>query len=281
MTFAMLPSFFVVGPPRTGTTWLYHSLQRHVNLPKHTKETRFFDCHFHRGLKWYVNHFVTIQHERPMGEIAPTYFASAEACERIASTIPSAKIVFIFRDPVQRVVSHYRVKRAYGLIPWSFEQALERDPELLDSGRYATCLRRWQAAFPQDQLLVTLYDDLRDAPQAYMDRLFAFLGLPGGKLTPSELKRVHGSEGFTQPRNFILTRTATGLADWCKGRNLDRVVAAVRESQLIRLFLGGGPPFPEISSTTLQAIAKVFTPEVEQLRCLTGRDLSGWKLDNP
>lgn len=277
VTIPSLPTFFVVGPPRTGTTWLHHVLQHHVNLPMPTKETRFFDRHFHRGLKWYGNHFPAIQYERPTGEIAPTYFASPEACERIASTIPSAKIIFIFRDPVQRVVSHYRVKRAYGLVPWSFEQALERDPELLDSGRYATCLQRWQAAFPQDQLLVTLYEDLRDAPQAYMDRLFAFLGMPAGKEMP-KLKHIHGSERMTQPRNYILTRTATALADWCKGRNLDRLVAAVRESQLIRLFLGGGAPFPEISSATRQAIAKVFRPEVEQLQRLIARDLSVWKL---
>ena len=34
-----------------------------------------------------------------MGEVAPTYFASAAARERIAQTVPEAKIVCVFRNP--------------------------------------------------------------------------------------------------------------------------------------------------------------------------------------
>jgi hypothetical protein len=48
-----------------------------------------------------------------MGEVAPTYFASNEARERLANTIPDAKIVCIFRNPVDRILSLYRLKRAY------------------------------------------------------------------------------------------------------------------------------------------------------------------------
>ena len=59
-----------------------------------------------------------------MGEIAPTYFASSEARERIARVTPAANIVCIFRNPVERIQSLYRVKRAYGMIPWNFEQAI-------------------------------------------------------------------------------------------------------------------------------------------------------------
>src|SRR3981081_2037483 len=52
-----LPSFFVIGPPRTGTTWLYEILRERTLLPAPTKETRFFDTHFHRGVEWYRSHF--------------------------------------------------------------------------------------------------------------------------------------------------------------------------------------------------------------------------------
>ena len=74
-----LPSFFIVGPPRTGTSWLHEILSGHVALPEPTKETRFFDNHFHRGLEWYVHHFPRLAPGRHVGEVAPTYFASAPA----------------------------------------------------------------------------------------------------------------------------------------------------------------------------------------------------------
>jgi hypothetical protein len=271
-----LPSFLVVGPPRTGSSWIHRALQGQANLPFPTKETRFFDSHFHHGLKWYSSHFSMLHPDRPLGEVAPTYFASAQARQRIAETIPSARLVFVFRHPVQRLVSLYRVKRAYGLLPWSFEEALERDPELLESGQYATCLQRWQEAFPPEQLLVTLYDDLRESPQLYFDRLLAFLGMPGRVLTEAELKRVHSSDGMTQPRYFLVTRTATAVADWCKARSLDNLVAAVRESKLRKLFLDGGAPFPEIPRSVLKMIGEALQPEVEALQRMIGRDLSMW-----
>src|ERR1700753_1105916 len=69
-----LPSFIVVGPPRTGTTWIHEVLHRHATLPGPTKETRFFDLHFTRGLKWYLSHFSKANEGRPLGEVAPTYF---------------------------------------------------------------------------------------------------------------------------------------------------------------------------------------------------------------
>jgi hypothetical protein len=271
-----LPSFLVVGPPRTGTSWIHRVLQGHANLPCPTKETRFFDSHFHRGLKWYSSHFSTPHPDRPLGEIAPTYFASAQARERIAQTIPRAKLIFAFRHPVQRLISLYRVKRAYGLLSWSFEEALQRDPELLASSQYATCLQRWQEAFPPEQLLITLYEDLRESPQLYLDRVLAFLGVPGRMLTEAELKHVHSSQGMTQPRCFLIARTATAIANWCKANSLDNVVAGVRDSRLRKLFLGGGPPFPEISRSVLEMISAELQPEVEALQRMMGRDLSVW-----
>jgi len=80
-----LPSFFVIGPPRTGTSWLHNVLSQRAWLSSPTKETRFFDRHFHRGIDWYISHYRAADEGRRIGEIAPTYFASNEARERIAA----------------------------------------------------------------------------------------------------------------------------------------------------------------------------------------------------
>ena len=91
-----------------------------------------------------------------MGEVAPTYFASDEARERLIRTFPEARIICIFRDPVERIISHYRVKRAYGMLAWDLEQAIRRDPELIESSKYATHLKAWQRTFGSDQVVATL-----------------------------------------------------------------------------------------------------------------------------
>lgn len=270
------PSFIVVGPPRTGTSWLHKVLEPHATLPSPSKETRFFDLHFHRGFDWYGWHFPREKRD-PVGEIAPTYFASPEARRRIAETIPEAKIIFVFRNPVERAVSLYRLKLAYGMYRWDFAEALRRDPELITSGLYWTHLSGWRESFPARQLLVMIYDDLASNPQAFVSRIASFIGLPDLVIPQSQLKRVFSTERMTRPRSYLATRTATAFADWCKSRRLDHVVASVRESALIKLFLGGGESLPHLPPDALQELAEIFRPEVEELELYLGRSLQDWK----
>jgi hypothetical protein len=271
-----LPSFFVIGPPRTGTTWLHNVLRARTLLPRWTKETRFFDTYFHRGIRWYAAHYAQAK-GKLVGEIAPTYFASHEASERIAQTIPFAKVVCIFRNPVERLVSLYRTKRAYGMVPWNLAEAITRDRELVESGKYATNLKRWQQSLGTQQVLATIYDDLRDDPQGYVDALTDFIGLPRFLLTASEIHRVHASESLTHPRSYYRTWAASALAERLKARRLDFVVAGVRSSPLLKLFLGGGPAFAQLSFDETVKLYELFRPEVEMLESLLNRDLSGWK----
>jgi len=276
----LLPSFFIIGPPRTGTTWLHEILRHRAILPEGTKETRFFDIHFHRGLRWYQAHYPSSNGTQVVGEVAPTYFASLQACHRIQELIPAAKVVCIFRNPVDRLVSLYRVKRAYGFIPWNFEEALHRDPELIESGRYATHLSTWQRAFGSDQVLTTFFDDLRSDPQQYVHELADFIGIPRFKLPTHARKAIYTSEAMTHPRSYHRTHRASLLADWLKARRLGNLVGMINSSPVRKLFLGGGARFAQPTPELSKAIYELFDSEIEQLETMVNRDLSGWKLSS-
>ena len=273
-----LPSFFVIGPPRTGSSWLYQILKTQAILPNPSKETRFFDTHYHRGLKWYQAHFKPSNGLRCIGEVAPTYFASSAARERMAQIVPNARIICVFRNPVDRIVSLYRLKRAYGLIPWDFEKAIERDPELLESGRYASTLKLWQNCFGESRVMAGIYDDLKENPQEFVDRLLDFIGLPRFLLRDGEKRLVHDSENMTHPRSYYRTKSALFLADWLKARRLDTVVTAFKQSSLRRFVLGGGSPFTVLPEEVLAGLFEKCQPEVEALEAMMNRDLSNWKL---
>jgi hypothetical protein len=271
------PSFFIIGPPRTGTTWLYEVLRQRTLLPGDTKETRFFDLHFHCGLDWYLAHYPRVDGNRLMGEVAPTYFASRDARSRMKMIVPQAKVVCIFRDPLERLFSLYRVKRAYGMIPWNFEEALQHDPELMETSRYATHLKAWQQDFGPHRVLPTLYDDLRDSPQQYVDRLADFIGIPRFALTEQEVHTVYTSENMTQPRCYLPTRGASIIAEWLKARHFGYFVGAVKRSPVSKLFLGGGLAFSGISGDVAEKVQRLFSGEIEDLERILHRDLSAWK----
>lgn len=276
-----LPSFFVIGPPRTGTTWLHSILSECAWLSHPTKETRFFDKYFERGIDWYKSHYRRARNGRKIGEIAPTYFASALARERIARLLPCAKVVCTFRNPLDRIASLYRLKRAYGLIPWTFEEALTRDPELMETSLYATHLKEWKKTFAETQLLAMVHDDMEADPQSYLDKIVDFIGVPRVKLVASQTRRVLSSDDLTEPRHYGWTRCATLAAEWSKARRLDPVVAMAKRMGASRLFIGGGAAFAELSALQMAKLRTLFLPEIEELESLLNRDFSAWKEEKP
>jgi Sulfotransferase domain len=272
-----LPSFFIVGPPRTGTTWLHEILRQRVNLPTPTKETRFFDQHFHRGLGWYLAHFPGSCKKREIGEVAPTYFASEEARERIARLVPIAKVICIFRNPVERVLSLYKVKRAYGMLPWNLEEAVVNDPELIESGRYASHFNAWRAALSKDQVLGVVYEDVRRDPQAYVNTITDFIGVPRIPLSPGDIGRTHESDGLTHPRSYFLTRAAHELAEWFKAERMDRILAAIKRRIFLKALLRSGRKFEPASPEFIAKLYELFRSEIDELEIILDRDLSAWK----
>jgi Sulfotransferase domain len=186
-------------------------------------------------------------------------------------------VVCIFRNPVERLRSHYRLKRAYAMIPWNLEEALARDAELMESSKYATHLKSWQQTFGAENVRAMLYDDLKQDPQLFVDELVDFIGISRITLAPSQISYVHSSETLTQPRNYYSTRSAGMLADWFKAHRFDRIVAVAKRSPLKRWFLGGGAHFGEMSQELVSSLYERFRPEVEELENMLGRDLGGWK----
>ena len=96
-------------------------------------------------------------------------------------------------------------------------------------------------------------------------------------LSENQIRYIHSSEFLTHPRDFWRTRQANLMADWFKARQLDSFVSAVKRTPLVKLVLGGGAAFAELSPETTQALYQRFLPEVEKLEDLLNRDLSGWK----
>lgn len=269
-------AFVAVGPPRTGTSWLHDVLTGRVSLPRYNKETRFFDEHFELGFNWYNAHFDK-SIALPRGEVCPTYFCSDSARENLRDWAPQCRVICTFRDPVARVVSLYKLKRAYAKVRWSFEEALGRDAELLESSRYAHYLIEWRRAFGPEHVLVLFHEDLATNPQAYVDQIADFIGIRRFTLSENDLRFVHSSHELVSPRNSVLTRMGDEAAEWLKVRHRGRLVSLLKESRLKSLFLGGGDPIPRPRPDTIRMLRERFRTEVEALERLVGRDLSTWK----
>lgn len=277
-TAARLPEFFAVGPPRTATTWLHRVLLGHVNLPEGVKETRFFDLRFSNGFDWYRRHFEHARPELPTGEIAPTYFYSAAARERIAALVPTARIIVTLRDPVERLFSLYKKKRTSGRVTGTFASVLRHDPEMMESSRYVFHLTEWLKALGNDRVLVVVYEDLLRDPTAYVRRLADHIGIPSYEIDPAVFGPENSADRAPIPRIPAWTRLGVVTAERLYAYGFARTMALAKRLRLRRLFLAAsGATVPPLDRLVAANLRELFRTEVEALEALLGQDLSVWK----
>ena len=271
-----LPDFIAVGPQRTGTTWLHQVLAGHVGLPS-IKETDFFSKHFDKGLDWYLAFFRDCAPGVPTGEINPNYFGISDACDRIAKLIPECKIVVSLRDPVERAYSSYRIMRRDAWTRVGFEETVAQNPVIRESSRYAFHLKNWWDHFGRERVIVCMYEDLEADPQAYLDRIARFLGIPRVVVEGSAAATERVNTVTHAPRSRRVAQNARNARDWMRLRRWHRMIDLLDKAGVWRYCFGRGEQFPPMDPAVEARMREHFRPEVEALEDLLGCELPRWK----
>lgn len=176
-----MPTFLVIGAMKAGTTSLYHYLRAHpdVFMPL-VKELDFFVEHanWRRGLAWYARQFEGAEGVTAVGEASTAYTkfpTVAGVPERIAAHLPDIRLIYVIRDPIDRMRSHYRHRLAAGSERAPLGRAVRRTPVYLNCSRYALQLERYLEHFPRERILVVTSEDLLHARASTMQRVYGFL----------------------------------------------------------------------------------------------------------
>lgn len=177
-----LPHCIVVGAPKAGTTTLCNALARHPDVfmaPK--KETHYFNHHFDRGLDWYAGLFRGARTGQIVMEGTPDYAMSNHvdvAMDRMVALLPDVKLIYMVREPVARVESHYiqMLSNVRTVVP--YEEAVRRWPEIVETSDYPMIMERLLAKVPEDRIQVLFLDDYAADKSGTHARVLEFLGLP-------------------------------------------------------------------------------------------------------
>jgi Sulfotransferase domain len=270
-----LPEFVGVGSIRTASTWLHLQLQNHTGLPL-VKESNFFNRYHDRGLDWYASLFRNAPIDQPLGEFCPTYFPVTAARDRICRDLPGCKIIVALRDPVERAYSHFKMLRHDGYLPnVPFEQALEINPGIVNSSRYATHLMKWFEGAGRENVLVCFYDDLLLDPQGFLNRVCDFIGI--GRVAVVELDKRAINSFEAAPKSAQLGRLAIITKTTLQSRDWFRTDAFLDRIGFFAFCRGRGERFPAVPPEAASRLRKELLPEIDALEQLVSRDLSGWK----
>jgi hypothetical protein len=255
----VLPDFVIIGAVRGGTTSLFRYLGQHPDvMESERKEVHFFDLNYDRGVEWYRAHFPMAGRlrqaarfrRRPItGEATPDYLFHVRAPVRMARLLPSARLIVMLRNPVDRAYSHHRLETHIGFEELPFEDAIEAEERRLSAevdrmaadphyrsdayqhhtylarGRYAEQLECWLDVFPREQFLIMQSERFFEDPEPEYARVLDFLGLPPHR--PARFHRYHWSEpaaldpdlrrrlvGYFRPHNRRLEELLGTTFDW-------------------------------------------------------------------
>jgi len=146
------------------------------------KEPEFFcdDAVFARGWGWYESLFAGARGKIAVGEGSTSYTKQMlfpRAAERIAKYLPEAKLIYIARDPLKRIESHWLHRIAAGLDISPFAEALKKCPHIVDTSLYWKQISRYRDFYPDENLLLLFFEDFVRNPHDTIKRACRFLGV--------------------------------------------------------------------------------------------------------
>lgn len=211
MTETARVSFLVAGVQKGGTTALFDYLRDHPDLclPA-AKELHFFDDE--ARVDWaapdYGPYHAAFLAERPAdgalwGEATPIYTYWPNALERIRAYNPAMKLIVVFRDPVERAWSHWKMEHARGAETEPFAHCIRagrcrvagaadgsgahRVHSYVERGFYGAQMTRLFSLFPREQVLLLRSEGLRGDPARILSNACDFLRVrPFANLMPRE-----------------------------------------------------------------------------------------------
>ena len=306
-----IPNLFIVGHPRSGTSSLHSYLDQHPDIFMTViKEPNYFALDFReasdrfhnkklyfpfRTRKQYLRLYRKWEDEKIAGEATATNLCSKVSAQEILRFNPQAKIIMMFREPVDFLYSYHSAAQfALGEHFKSFEAAL-----LAENGRrkgrdlskrvinpswlfysefikYAEQVSRFLSYFGRNQIKVILFDDFKkDTAGVYRD-ILSFLAVdpdftpvfdivnPNKQIKWPLLKKYTlDSPYFRKTLRLLFSdETYAGLKNFYK-------------SKIVKY-----KPRPDLDDDVRRKLMENARPEVENLSCMLNIDLiSLWGYD--
>ncbi len=180
-----IPNLIVVGAGKAGTTSLHNYLDAHPQVfGAGDKELMYFSRFMDKGVDWYKSNFKVRDGVKIYFESTPQYSFRDEfpqVPQNIYDLNPDMKIIYIVREPIKRIVSHFNHwSRTQAHTFKDIEKSLAHEKHrkfFVDRTRYYYQLQAYLALFPTRQIKVVFMEDLISKHAETMNDIFRFLGV--------------------------------------------------------------------------------------------------------
>ena len=280
-----LPNLIVIGGLNCGTTSLHHYLNLHPEIAmSRPKELNFFvaELNWDLGPEWYASHFDRAAPVR--GESSPHYTNLPRfqgAAERMGEVLgDGVRLVYMVRDPIDRMLSHYLHNVGGGYESRPIEQALaDPDSAYVARSRYALQARPFVDRFSAEALLIVSREELAREREQTVRRAYEFAGV-AADFTSEQFEREWETGSGKSAGGFKLMDRAVRLPGLrALDRNFDRLPESLRwmVERVVHDPDTGAAPKPELEPELRARLAELVREDVAELERIAGRSFD-WSL---
>ena len=188
------------GSTKCGTTSLFNYFSKHPQVcPSNLKETRYFLFNDYQsedlsrtnlGDSNYDDLFMNCGDGQFKLEATPDYLYSRHTADAISKLNGNVKLVFILRDPVDRLFSWFKYASMNGLVlegsninsfiekqDQSDDSSVPQHYRSLKQGVYSNYLTEYYKKFKSDNILIVFFEDLQNDPIHLCTQICEFAGL--------------------------------------------------------------------------------------------------------
>ena len=277
--------FMIIGAMKSGTSTLAEILSMHPEVcfcPE--KEPHFFSKtpDWKANLEDYKN-FYNPQEKQICGEASTTYTCYPEFNKNIWDDLykfnPKLKLIYIMRDPVERIVSHYMHNYLRNYTSESLEKAVLSQSSYINRTRYFVQIRPYLDVFGKEQVLLLTFEELIANKKITLDKIADFLNIDGEKFDDFENVHANKSVGETKPDvridNFRKSSIFNPLKPFVP-KNL-RIITS---NFLYKMTEKKINIRPSISDDIKRAIWDLLVLDILEIEKIMGRELTEWNSIN-
>lgn len=271
----MKVDFMIIGAMKCGTSTLAKILANHpqVSFSKR-KEPHFFS----KNPNWKENledyHKLFEKEDGVIyGEGSTTYTNAFQfnllIWEDIYKYNPEMKFIYIVRNPLDRLVSHYVHMYERGYTKYSLSETYKKFPSLIYRGRYFTQIRPYIEKFGKEQVLILDFERLLRHKKQALNNVSEFL-----KIDPTlfeNAESVHVNKAGDYKTNYKLEKIIKFF-----GKPFSIEFKTKVANYLFRNKKGKLKEKPVLTSKEKIMLKEIYRLELLALEDMTGRNFSRW-----
>jgi len=275
-----LPNLIIIGAPKCGTSSMHFYLGLHPQIyMSQPKELNFFQLekNWDRGELWYRSHFKKTAMIR--GESSPMYSNSMEFSgvpERMHKLLPEARLIYLMRDPIQRIISHHVHARAVGLSSGSIQECLKLpDNNYIQYSKYYTQLKSYLKYYSLSQICIITSEELYFARYKTLKKVFRFLGLDSNFYS-NQFNILKNTYADISPKSPFAR-----YLDEITNHNIRFIMPETVRSSIRKLIFSrftDRVAKPMLHSKLKKQLVSYLKDDIDQLRALTNRKFERWSL---